>query len=141
LGRGGGKGPRRTRGVGVEMVESGEQMAAARMGRVAWVSKFVTAVTAVILSQQGVLDLEKPIKTYLPRLPPRLGSITMAQLLSHTAGLAELTPSIAPGLDGSIAGVCAAMTDDAFVAEPGLIWGYSSTGFTLAECVVEAVGR
>jgi len=127
--------------LGVSDVETGVPMRADMAVSVASVTKVVTAVTAVTLAREGLIDLERPIGQYLPDLPPRLSAVTMEQLLSHTAGLGEGTPPVAPTLNGGLAPVCTAMNDDAFVADPGRAWGYTNMGFTLAGCVLEVVGE
>ena len=124
---------------GTGNVETRVPMTADLMVSVASVSKMVTAVTALALAGEGKLTLDVPISTYLPWLTPGLGSLTMTQLLSHTAGLGEGTPNIAPQLNGALAPVCSAMNDSAFVTRPGETWGYTNMGYSLAWCVIEVV--
>lgn len=124
---------------GLADVETGQPMTPELMVSVASVSKLLTAVTTVALAGDGALSLDRPVRTYLPKLPPRVGALTLHQLLSHTAGLAEATPWVPIGLDGSMAPVCDALTDDVFVTEPGRTWGYSNTDYVIAGCVLEAV--
>lgn len=58
--------------------------------RIASVSKTYTAILIMRLCEEGVLDLDTPIKTYLPWLtlskPGAADTITLRQLLTHTAG-------------------------------------------------------
>ena len=132
------EGPVHVLGLGAANIETGEAMTPELVVSVASVSKMVTAVTALTLVAEGSMALNVPVRTYLPELPPRLGALTLDQLLSHTAGLADRTPSVSPTLAGSIAPVCAAMTDELFVTDAGRAWGYSNTGYTLAGCAIEA---
>ena len=55
------------------------------------VTKMFTAATAVSLAQEGHLDLQRPIATYLPELAANneVGRVTIHQLLTHTAGLVD----------------------------------------------------
>lgn len=124
---------------GTADVETGAVMTPDLMVSVASVSKLVTAVTVLTLTGEAKVDLDVPISAYLPWLTPGLGNLTMTQLLSHTAGLGEGTPNIAPQLNGALAPVCRGMNDSAFVAQPGETWGYTNMGYTLAGCVIEAV--
>lgn len=57
------------------------------------ITKMFTAATAVQLSRQGVLDLQRPIHSYLPELEAHgeLGQISVHQLLTHSAGAARST--------------------------------------------------
>lgn len=128
-------------GYGTANVESGEPMSARMMVSVASVSKMVTATAAVVLAAGGKLDLNAPVRTYLPWLPERLGAVTISQLLSHRAGLGERTPNVAPEPNGSLNPVCRAMTDAVLIARPAETWSYSNSGYTLAGCVIEAVAN
>lgn len=51
-------------------------------------SKPVTATAIARAMQAGALELDQPIRQYIPQLPnPAWGSFTLRQLLSHSAGL------------------------------------------------------
>lgn len=60
---------------------------------VASVTKAFTATLAVLLHDRGVVDLDRPVVTYLPEGvsistdPDRGATITLRQLASHTSGL------------------------------------------------------
>jgi CubicO group peptidase (beta-lactamase class C family) len=126
---------------GTANVETGEPMTPDMMVSVASVTKTITAATALALAANGKLDLDAPIRTYLPWLPERLGALTMGQLLSHTAGLGDRTPPVAPDpTTGALTPIARAMTDDAILAPPGTVWAYSNQDYTLAGCVIEAAG-
>jgi len=130
-----------TAAYGVANIETHEAMAADMLVSVASVTKMVTATTALVLASSGKIDLDAPIRTYLPWLSERLGALSLVQLLSHTAGLGELTPTVSPAPNGALAPVCKAMTDALFVARPGEAWGYSNSGYTLAGCVIESAAK
>jgi D-alanyl-D-alanine carboxypeptidase len=55
--------------------------------RVASHSKTFTAVALLKLREQGRLKLDDAVGAYLPGLHPEVAAATLAQLLSHTAGL------------------------------------------------------
>lgn len=51
------------------------------------ITKLITAVACMQLVQQGLLDLDASVDTYLPDLPKHIASqITLRMLLSHTSG-------------------------------------------------------
>jgi len=126
---------------GVANIETGEPMTPELMVSVGSVTKTVTAITALALAAEGKLDLDAPVRTYLPWLPPRLGAVNMVQLLSHTAGLGDQVPLIGPNpIDGSMAPVAKAMNDDSALAPPGTVFAYTNQGYVLAGAVIEAVG-
>jgi CubicO group peptidase (beta-lactamase class C family) len=60
--------------------------------RLASVSKPIVTTAAMVLVQQGKLELDAPVARYLPAFQPRLAdgshaAPTLRQLMSHTAGL------------------------------------------------------
>lgn len=59
--------------------------------KVASITKLFTAVLTLQLQEQGKLDLEKTISTYLPGYTGQAGSkVTLHQLLNHTSGLPNI---------------------------------------------------
>lgn len=76
------------RAFGLADVEAGRPMTTDTPSNVASVGKIFTAATALALVEQGRLDLDAPIATYLPRYPERVGSqVTLRHLLTHTSGV------------------------------------------------------
>lgn len=57
-------------------------------------SKIATATTAMSLAEQGLLDLDAPVREYVEGYPsnPVARQPTVVQLLNHTAGLANPVP-------------------------------------------------
>jgi CubicO group peptidase (beta-lactamase class C family) len=89
-------------------------------------SKPVFASVVLKLTRRGVLDLDKPLWTYLPyeRLQhdERGKRITARMVLSHTTGLPNWGPEKLP-----------------FNADPGERFGYSGEGYVYLQKVVEKV--
>ncbi len=125
------------KGYGTANVETGEAMAPEMLVSVASVSKVVVAATAAALAAEGKLDLDAPLKAKLPGLPEGLGRLTLAQLLSHTAGLSSRAyAGPAPRSDGHLGAIAKAFKAE-FLSEPGARWAYSNVGYILAGCVLE----
>jgi D-alanyl-D-alanine carboxypeptidase len=55
--------------------------------RVGSLSKMYTAVVVLQLVEEGTIDLDAPVATWLPDLLPKADVITVRQLLQHTSGL------------------------------------------------------
>ena len=51
------------------------------------VSKWITTVAVLRLVEQGKLDLDKPITTWLPELPAASRAVSLRALLSNTSGI------------------------------------------------------
>jgi D-alanyl-D-alanine carboxypeptidase len=130
--------------------------------RIASVTKSVTAVTALLLSQAGELSLDDPVADVLPASLLRrlssipghagLGRLTTTQLLQHTSGLRDYffsdrfagavgPPDGTRGLD-PVDLVEAGLQEGPPLFAPGNGWSYNDTGFALAGLVMqEATGR
>ena len=123
--------------------------------QVASLSKWVSAWGVMTLVEDGRIDLDAPVASYLTRWrlpdgPFDEDAVTVRRLLSHTAGLGDglgyagfassnevqsLEESLtqardaSPGADGAVR----------VVAEPGSGWDYSGGGYTLLQLIVEEV--
>jgi CubicO group peptidase (beta-lactamase class C family) len=100
------------------------------------VTKSLSAITALQLRDQGMLDLDRPVDHYLPwlRLGPRLTSPNCRQLLTHTAGI----PNGGLGTGGSRFEI-AQLADLPFAGPTGA-WSYSNLGYQILGYVLEEVG-
>lgn len=99
----------------------------------------VTTAVAMVLVQEGQLDLEAPVERFLPAF--RGGArerITVRHLLEHRSGLPDWAPLFLAANDpvGAIAALC----EQPLVAAPGSVRVYSDLGMALLGAVLEAVG-
>ena len=109
------------------------------------ISKPFTAVAILQLKEQGKLRLDDPLANYLKNFP--YPTITIRQLLSHTAGLpdkeAVFDPLIANnpdriiGLDDVMPAVIAYQKTNSLLFKPGDKWAYSSIGYSLLALLVQ----
>ena len=109
--------------------------------RTASVSKFITALGAMKLKEQGRLDIDRDVNEYLPfplRHPKAPDTpVTLRMLLTHTAGIHD-------GVDyntGIVKNVPLSdlLQGDSFTAHlPGTKWEYSNFGAGIAGAVMEA---
>jgi CubicO group peptidase (beta-lactamase class C family) len=100
------------------------------------VTKMFTAATAVLLAQEGILDLHRPIASYLPELQADagLGRITLHQILTHTAGLVDDPHVLLCEGGGNLSDAIARAH---IGAEPGTVYLYSNIGYALVGLVIE----
>ena len=54
---------------------------------IASASKWVSAVAILTLVDDGLIDLDAPLSTYLPQFTGSKGTMTVRQMFSHTSGL------------------------------------------------------
>ncbi|MEU8517543.1 serine hydrolase domain-containing protein [Kitasatospora sp. NPDC048722] len=109
---------------------------------VASVTKTFTATALVRLAAEGRVDLDAPVRRYVPELAlaneRTTAGITVLNLLNHTAGL-DWNLVDDDGEDGSLAGFVTRMSELPLIAAPGERASYSQAGYNLAGRVVEKV--
>jgi CubicO group peptidase (beta-lactamase class C family) len=110
--------------------------------RVASHSKSFTAAAILKLREQGRLKLDDPVGQYVEGLHPEIASATIAQVLSHTAGIMRDGPDCdywvdrAPFLDEAALRAELALAP---AIDAGVRLKYSNHGFGLAGLVIEAI--
>ncbi|MGB3292814.1 MAG: serine hydrolase [Phormidesmis sp.] len=115
--------------------------------RIGSVTKQFTAVAILQLREQGLLDLQAPISTYLPDYP-KGEQITVHHLLTHTAGIpeyldAEIFPDLAEWmrLPSSLDQLVDRFKDLPLEFGPGEKFKYSNSGYVLLTQIVETVSQ
>jgi serine beta-lactamase-like protein LACTB, mitochondrial len=107
--------------------------------RVGSISKPFTAAALGLLYQHGKLDLDAPIRRYVPFFPDKGVSITVREVGGHLGGIRGYKPNEPesqihyPSVDSSLS----RFRDDSLVAQPGTKFVYSSYGFVLLSAVIE----
>jgi CubicO group peptidase (beta-lactamase class C family) len=107
------------------------------------VTKTFTATALVRLVDQGLVELDAPVRRYVPELrltdEHAAETITVLQLLNHTAGLDwGVTQDTGEG-DDALAGYVAKLAELKLVGPPGGRASYSQAGYNLAGRIVEKV--
>ncbi len=133
------------RGFGVTSVEdNGLPVTPHTLFAIGSVTKPLVAIAIMRLVEAGALDLDKPIKTYLPWFalsdPHAADVVTLRMLLSHTAGLPTSYDPFGrrspKDLEGYIRDV---VPKYRLVAPPGRVFSYSNVGFGVAGYVAAHV--
>ncbi|MGG5258340.1 serine hydrolase domain-containing protein [Phycicoccus avicenniae] len=109
--------------------------------QIASVSKQFAAALVLLLVQEGVVDLARPIGTMLGGCPAAWRDLTLHHLISNTSGIEhwQALPGFDPVRPGEREGLLERMAALPLRHVPGSAWTYSSPGFLLAATVVEAV--
>lgn len=126
-------------GFGVCDVETKRPVQVSTVFRLGSTTKMFTATAALLLAEQGKLDLSKPIGSYVRGLPPRLAGLTMEQILTHTAGLYDDAPMFGPDDEASLEREIRSWSDEKIFLEPGRFFSYSNPGYWLAGFILEQV--
>jgi CubicO group peptidase (beta-lactamase class C family) len=134
-----------TAGFGVTNVDYPTPVLPETLFQIGSITKTVTATVVMRLVEAGTLDLDTPIRTYLPDLTLADAAIaervTLRHLLTHTAGWegdGVLTLNTGRG-DDALARLVARLSESAQLTPLGELWSYNNAGFVLAGRVVEAV--
>lgn len=111
------------------------------------VSKLFTDVAVMRLVEQGKIDLDAPVTTYLPEFKPQnpFGKpITLRHLMTHRSGLVREAPrghyfdNDAKGQGDAVA----SLNQTTLVAEPGTVTKYSNAGIAVVgEVVARVAGK
>ena len=145
--------------VGLADREAGKPMTEDTVFRLASVSKAYTAMAAAALVEQGKLSFNDPVVKWLPYFTPKLpdgeeAEITVAHLLSHTAGLdygfnqppdgPYHLAKVSDGLDNSPVSLeenLRRLASAPLLFKPGERWNYSLAIDVLGGVVASAYGN
>ncbi len=134
------------RGFGLASVEHGNANTPATRMRIGSTSKQFAAFCALLLAEDGKLDIDLPVRTWLPELEGVSGAPTLRQMMQHTSGIRD--PLDMPGfmLFGTWSAVICAGAglelaqrfSDASYA-PGERMIYNNQGYHLLSLAIERV--
>jgi CubicO group peptidase (beta-lactamase class C family) len=112
------------------------------------VAKQFTAAALVLLQQDGKLNIDDPVRKYIPELPDYGSPLTIRHLLNHTSGIRDWGTVMS--LTGAGRGERVVSQDLALDVithqratdfTPGAEYSYSNSGYNLAAIIVERVSK
>ncbi len=129
------------KGFGVANVETGAAVTPDTLFRLGSTTKMFTGAALVSLSSEGKLGLDQPIGERVTGLSPQLARLTAHQLLSLTAGMADLQAPFISHDDEALSRMVRGWKEDVLFAEPGQIYSYSSAAYWLSGFVIEETSK
>ena len=129
-----------SRGFGLADVDNDVPARADSSYRMASVTKPMTAVGVLKLVDDGKIDLDAEVQTYVPYFPRKPHKITVRQLLAHQGGISHYRDYAKEGHirePKSTREAIAIFADFDLVNEPGTKYSYSSYGYNLLGAVIE----
>ena len=136
-------GAEETAGFGVTTIENPLPVDADTLFQIGSISKTYTGTIIMRLVEEGRLDLNAPVRAYVPEL--RLADeavasrVTLRHLLTHTAGWAgDFFVETGPG-DNALALAVAHLVELPQLTPPGAVYSYNNAGFYLAGRVIKIV--
>lgn len=130
-----------SKGFGVSNIETGIPIRPEFLFRIGSITKLFTAFLFVTLAEEGKIKLDEPIGRYVKGLCPELSQVTSHQLLSHTAGMSDESPSDYGFHDEeALSTYIRSLKKDHFFSEPGHLFSYSNPGFDVIGFIIEQLG-
>lgn len=108
-------------------------------------TKTFTAAIMLQLQEEGKLDLDDSIGTWIKNVPNVNGQITIRQMLNHTSGIYNFTnnPAFSAALNADYTKFWQPEDDLQFIStpsfSPGSGWEYSNSGYILAGMIISKV--
>ncbi|WGL52511.1 serine hydrolase [Nocardioides sp. BP30] len=107
------------------------------------VTKLWTSALVMQLVDDGLVDLDQPLRTYLPEFTigdeAASAAITTRQLLCHTAGFeGDIFTDTGRG-DDAVEKYLASIRDIPQLVEPGEVFSYNNTGFVVLGRLIEVL--
>jgi CubicO group peptidase (beta-lactamase class C family) len=130
--------------VGHADIASGRAMKPDSIFWIASMTKPVTGVAIMMLQEAGRLSLEDPVSKHLPEFKGvttpdgKPAQLTIRQLLTHTSGMAEISPEEARRCR-TLADAVALYVRRPLGFEPGARWQYCQSSINTAARIVEVV--
>ncbi|MGI8588853.1 MAG: serine hydrolase domain-containing protein [Chloroflexia bacterium] len=132
-----------TAGFGVTSIENPLPVTPDTLFQIGSTTKTFTGTAAMRLAEQGKLDLDAPLRAYLPdlRLSDRsvAAGVTLRHLFTHTGGwVGDYFDDTGHG-DDALALIVGRMADLPQLTPLGEVWSYNNSGFYLGGRVLEVV--
>ncbi|OSZ77971.1 hypothetical protein CAP35_06795 [Chitinophagaceae bacterium IBVUCB1] len=108
-------------------------------------TKTFTAAILLQLQEEGKLDLDDSIGTWLQNIPNVNGKVTIRQMLNHTSGIYNFTnnPAFSAALNADYTKLWKPEDILQYIATPtftpGMGWDYSNSGYILAGMIISKV--
>jgi CubicO group peptidase (beta-lactamase class C family) len=110
--------------------------------RVGSVAKPMTAALLGLLYEEGRIDLDATVQTYVADFPEKEHPVTVRQLAGHLAGIRHYQGDefLSSTYYETVSDGLRIFADDPLLFEPGTRYSYSSYGWNLLSAVIEGAG-
>ena len=130
-------------GYGVTNLENPLPVTPDTLFQIGSTTKTMTATALMRLVEMGKVDLEAPVRRYLPDLalkdPAAAEAVTVKNLITHTAGwVGDFFADTGLG-DDALDLFVKKLADVGQVTPPGQFWSYNNAAFSVAGRIIEVV--
>jgi CubicO group peptidase (beta-lactamase class C family) len=101
-------------------------------------SKAITGVGAMVLVDDGKLNLDDPASKYIKDLPQKWRRITVKQFMTHTSGIPQLSNKVKKKLE-TIHDAFGIAADQPFEFQPGTKMHYNNFNFAVTGRLIEVI--
>lgn len=111
--------------------------------RLGSITKQFTAACILLLQERNKLNIQDPVKKYMPDAPAAWDKVTIYNLLTHTSGIPSFTGF--PDYESTEATpttpekLVARFRDKPLEFQPGEKWNYSNSGYVLLGYLIEKI--
>jgi CubicO group peptidase (beta-lactamase class C family) len=112
--------------------------------RLASVTKTMTAVAVLQLQESGKLDIDDPVREYVPYFPRKRWDVTLRHLLGHIGGISHYQDYDEEGsikVPKDTREAIDIFDEFELVARPGTEYNYSSYGYNLLGAAIEGASE
>jgi CubicO group peptidase (beta-lactamase class C family) len=111
--------------------------------RLGSVTKQFTAASILLLEERGKLNINDPVKKYMPNAPAAWDKVTIYNLLTHTSGIPSFTSfpdyTSTEAKASTPEELIARFRDKPLNFQPGEKWEYSNSGYVLLGYLLEKI--
>ena len=131
--------------IGKSSLELDVNMVPENVFMLASITKQFTAVSILMLEEQGKLSLDDPITKFIPDYPTHGKTITVHQLLNHTSGIKSYTDN--PNflelarIDKTLDELIDTFKNEPLDFEPGDAFKYNNSGYILLGKIIEVISK
>ena len=128
--------------AGLSNLQTKKAMETKTIMRIASIAKPMTAIAIMQLYEQGKIDLDKPIQTYLPDFPKKNeGEITVRNLLNHTSGIGGYKNKESGNKIHyeNLTDAATVFQDRKLEQTPGTTFSYTTYGYVVLGLIIEKV--
>lgn len=130
-------------GAGVLSIRTGSPVTTDALFLPGSIGKVYTATLVLMLADEGLVDLDRPVRSYLPDFQVRdqhaRDTVTVRDLLRHASGFdGDVFIDTGRG-DDALPRYMKEIVDLPQICEPGVIWSYSNSGYAILGRLIEVV--
>lgn len=131
-----------SKGFGLSDILSGDSVTTKTRFRIGSISKSLTSAALVKLAAENKLDLDDPVRKYVPSYPKKQYTFTTRQLAGHLAGIRHYNTSdtsdmIRTDHFKNASESVSIFMNDSLLFKPGTQYHYSSFGWNLIGSIIE----